>query len=252
MPAGLTPPRPAALVRRTRRTGQPETELYAPVKALLEAQGYTVKGEVRGCDVVGVRGDEPPVVVELKRTFGLGLVLQGIDRLALTDAVYLAVGAWPARPAGTRRLCRRLGLGLIVVTHGRAEVLVDPTPYQPRKNRRRTAALLGEHSRRFGDPTGGGATRRPIMTAYRQEAIRCAALLATGPLALRTMRASGDVPNAGRIVRDNVYGWFERVDRGVYALTPRGVEALRATGAGPTPGAVAGASADARRPGSTA
>jgi hypothetical protein len=204
----------------------PETELYAPVKALLEAQGYTVKGEIRGCDVVGVRGDEPPVVVELKRTFGLGLVLQGIDRLAMTDAVYLAVGAWPTRMADTRRLCRRLGLGLIVVTGDRAEVAVDPVPYRPRRDPRRAAALLGEHRRRAGDPTGGGSTRRPIMTAYRQEALRCAALLAAGPMPLRAMRAAGDVPNAGRIVRDNVYGWFQREARGVYALTPRGAAEL--------------------------
>ena len=28
------------------------------MKALLEAQGYVVKGEVRGCDVVAVRGEE--------------------------------------------------------------------------------------------------------------------------------------------------------------------------------------------------
>lgn len=215
---------------RTRRATLPETELYAPVKALLEAQGYSVKGEVRGCDVVGVRGDESPVVVELKRTFGLGLVHQGIDRLTLTDAVYLAVGAWPSRPTEARRLCRRLGLGLIVVADGRADVVIDPAPYVPRKNRRRVAALLREHDRRIGDPTGGGATRRPIMTAYRQEAIRCAALLAAGPLSLTVMRAAGDVPNAGRIVRDNVYGWFERVDRGVYALTPRGAAVLPAAG----------------------
>ena len=214
----------------TRLVTPPETELYAPVKSLLEGQGYSVKGEVRGCDVVGVRGDEPPVVVELKRAFGLGLVLQGIDRLAMTDAVYLAVGTWPARPADTRRLCRRLGLGLIVVTHGRAEVVVDPLPYQPRKSRRRTAALLGEHRRRIGDPTTGGATRRPIMTAYRQEAMRCASLLAAGPMPLRAMRAASDVPNAGRIVRDNVYGWFQRVDRGVYALTPGGIEVVAVSG----------------------
>jgi hypothetical protein len=213
-------------VVRARPVVPPETELYAPVKALLEGQGYTVKGEVRGCDVVGVRGDEPPVVVELKRAFGLGLVLQGIDRLAMTDAVYLAVGAWPTRQPEARRLCRRLGLGLIVVTHGGAEVVVDPVPYRPRRDRRRTAALLGEHRRRIGDPTGGGSTRHPIMTAYRQEARRCAALLAAGPMALRAMRAAGDVPNAGRIVRDNVYGWFERLDRGVYGLTPRGAEVV--------------------------
>ena len=92
---------------RSRPATPPETSLYAPVKTLLEGQGYTVKGEINGCDVVAVRGDEPPVVVELKKTFGLGLVLQGIDRLAMTDAVYVAVGTWPTRQRETRRLCRR-------------------------------------------------------------------------------------------------------------------------------------------------
>src|SRR5439155_26841386 len=84
-----------------------ESDLYAPVKALLEGQGYSVKGEVRGCDVVAVRGKEPPVIVELKRAFGLGLVLQGVDRLAASDRVYLAVGQWPKRMKNGRKLCRR-------------------------------------------------------------------------------------------------------------------------------------------------
>jgi hypothetical protein len=199
------------------------------VKALLEAQGYEVKGEIRGCDVVGVRGDEPPVIVELKRTFGLGLVYQGLDRLAMSDTVYLAVGAWPAQEADARRLCRRLGLGLIVVTGQHADVLADPMPYRPRPDRRRATRLLGEHQRRVGDPTAGGSTRRPIMTAYRQEAIRIAsALAATGPARVRDVRAAADAPNAGRILRDDVYGWFERVDRGIYRLTPAGSAALDA------------------------
>jgi hypothetical protein len=205
----------------------PETALYAPVKALLEAQGYEVKGEVRGCDLVGVRGDEPPVIVELKRTFGLALVYQGLDRLSMSDAVYLAVGAWPAQEAEARRLCRRLGLGLIVVTGQRADVLADPVPYQPRRDRKRAARLLGEHQRRVGDPTTGGSTRRPIMTAYRQQATRIAAYLAdAGPARVRDVRAAANAPNAGPILRDDVYGWFERVERGVYALTPRGRTAL--------------------------
>ena len=196
------------------------------MKALLEAQGYDVKGEIVGCDVVAVRGDEPPVIVELKRKFGLDLVIQGIDRLALTDAVYLAVGAWPRRLANVRRLCRRVGLGLIVVTHGRAEVLLDPLPYAPRKNRRRAGRLLDEHRRRVGDPSVGGSVRRPIMTAYRQEALRCAARLEAGPAPIRDIRGPGDVPHAARILQTNVYGWFERVGRGVYALSPRGQLAL--------------------------
>ena len=200
-----------------------ETELYEPVKAFLEGQGYVVKGEVRNCDLVAVRGAEPPVVVELKRAFGLGLVLQGIDRLGLTDSVYLAVGTWPKRLRDVKKLCRRLGLGLMIVVKDRIDVLLDPLPYKPRKNAPRTRRLLGEHSRRVGDPNRGGSTRQPIMTAYRQEALRCAALLAAhGPMSPKALRAAGDVPNAGRILLQDVYGWFERKSVGIYDLSPQG------------------------------
>jgi hypothetical protein len=216
----------------TRSQPPPEAALYGPVKALLSSQGYEVKGEVNGCDVVAVRGDEPPVIVELKRAFGLALVLQGIDRLAVSDAVYVAVGAWPPRIDGVRRLLRRVGLGLIVVAHGRADVVLDPLPYRPRRDRHRAARLLLEHERRVGDPNIGGTTRRPIVTAYRQEAERCLRHLAAGPSSLRALRAAGDVPNAPSILRRDVYGWFERAERGVYRLTPRGMAALAALGAG--------------------
>jgi hypothetical protein len=200
-----------------------ETALYAPVKAFLEAQGYEVKGEVRGCDAVGVRGAEEPVIVELKRGFSLELVLQGVDRLALSPHVYLAVGAWPRRLPDIRRLCRRLGLGLMVVRHGRVEVVADPTAYVPRRDRKATARLLGEHARRRGDPNAGGTTRLPVMTAYRQEALRCATLLeANGPMSLAALRAAGDVPMAARILQRDVYGWFERRGRGVYGLSEGG------------------------------
>lgn len=206
-----------------------ESDLYAPVKALLEGQGYVVKGEVRGCDVVAVRGAEPPVVVELKRAFGLGLVLQGVDRLALTDLVYLAVGQWPKQMKNVRKLCRRLGLGFIVVSGKKADVVLDPVPYKPRPNKRKAGRMLGEHARRVGDPNlGGQAMRAPLMTAYRQEALRCAVLLdGGGPMKLADMRKAADVPNAAKILQQDVYGWFERVERGVYALTPAGKAGLQ-------------------------
>jgi len=205
-----------------------ESDLYAPVKALLEGQGYVVKGEVRGCDVVAVRGAEPPVVVELKRAFGLGLVLQGVDRLALTDLVYLAVGQWPKQMKNVKKLCRRLGLGLIVVGGDKADVVLDPAPYLPRKNKRKAGRMLGEHARRVGDPNlGGQAMRAPLMTAYRQQALRCAELLAlNGPMKLAAMRAAADVPNVASILQSDVYGWFERVERGIYTITPKGRQGL--------------------------
>jgi hypothetical protein len=210
-----------------------ETDLYAPVKALLEGQGYDVKGEVRGCDVVGVRADEPPVIVELKRSFGLGLVLQGVERLGMTDSVYIAVGAWPKRMREVKKLCRRLGLGLMVVADARVEILLDPVPYAPRKNTRKAGRLLSEHARRVGDPTKGGSTRVPIMTAYRQQALRCAELLARdGPMKVAALKAGSAVPNAGKILLDDVYGWFERVERGVYSITPAGRESLVKFGRG--------------------
>lgn len=206
-----------------------ESDLYRPVKSLLEGQGYVVKGEVRGCDVVAVRGEEPPVVVELKRTFGLALVLQGVDRLSLTDLVYLAVGQWPRRMKDVRKLCRRLGLGFIVVSGDKADIVLDPSPYRPRQNKRKTGRLLGEHARRVGDPNlGGQAMRAPLMTAYRQQALRCAELLAAnGPMKVSALRAACDAPKAASILQADVYGWFERVERGIYAITPKGREGLQ-------------------------
>jgi len=205
-----------------------ESDLYAPVKALLEGQGYVVKGEVRGCDVVAVRGAEPPVIVELKRAFGLGLVLQGVDRLTMSDRVYLAVGQWPKRLKNVRKLCRRLGLGLMVVAAERADIVLDPVPYRPKLNKRKAGRLLGEHQRRVGDPNrGGSTTKAPMMTAYRQQALRCAELLASnGPMKLAALRAAADAPRAASILQQDVYGWFERVERGVYAISPAGRRGL--------------------------
>jgi hypothetical protein len=217
-----------------------ESHLYPAVKAFLEGQGYEVKAEVDGCDAVGVRPGEPPVIVEMKLALNLALVLQGVDRLRITDHVYLAV-ARPARRGagrtiyrrGVRELCRRLGLGLITVAlhdgHAngrrpapRVEVLLDPLPYRPRKHSRRVARLLGEHARRVGDPNCGGVARTPLVTAYRQEALRCALLIDRGGhVSLCALRATGQVPNAPRILQRDVYGWFTRVARGTYALTDR-------------------------------
>ncbi|MGO8657491.1 DUF2161 family putative PD-(D/E)XK-type phosphodiesterase, partial [Rhizobium ruizarguesonis] len=70
----------------------------------------------------------------------------------------------------------------------------------------------------------GGGSRAPIMTAYRQQALLCASALDGGLKRPRDMKML--VPNAGPILRDNVYGWFERIEKGVYALTSAGQAAL--------------------------
>lgn len=203
-----------------------ETELYAPVKTLLEEQGYSVKGEIGKCDVVAVRGDEPPVIVELKTGVTIGLVLQGIDRLAITDFVYIAVPrgkpkAWRKTLRDTLKLCRRIGFGFISVAGDIAEVHLDPVPYTPRKIKKQQTKLLKEFNARKGDPNKGGSTRSKIITAYRQEAIRIAEhLLEYGPSKPSVIAKEVDAPKARIIMYKNHYGWFERIDKGVYDLTP--------------------------------
>jgi hypothetical protein len=207
-----------------------ETSLYGPVKRYLEKRGFTVKGEICGCDLVALRGEEPPVVVigELKLSFSLELVLQAVERTAACDEVWLAVGAagrGRMRDPRVRKLCRFLGFGLLVVSSsGAVEVLIEPRPWKPRQDKRRRARLIDEHRKRIGDPAPGGSTRQPIMTAYRQQALACAASLAEGPRRTSELRAV--VPNAPSILLRNWYGWFTRLERGLYELTPEGALAL--------------------------
>ncbi|MBD9371458.1 DUF2161 domain-containing phosphodiesterase [Rhizobium sp. ARZ01] len=209
-----------------------ETSLYLPVKGFLEKAGYTVKGEVGGCDLVGLSDDDPPVVVicELKLTFNLELILQAVDRAAVSDEVWIAArisakGRGRETDKRYRDLCRRLGIGMLGVSDaGDVSVIVGSISPMPRTNLKRRSRLMREHRNRRGDPALGGSTRAPVMTAYRQQALGCAAALAIGPLRVRDLRT--DIPEAGKILLSNVYGWFERLERGIYGLTDAGREAL--------------------------
>ena len=150
--------------------------------------------------------------------------------MATCDEVWLAAplgrnGKGRERDRRFRDLCRRVGIGLLgITTRGDVEVLLSPAAMLPRKNPRRRSRIVDEHRRRAGDPVAGGGSRRPIMTAYRQAALACATALAEGPMRVRQLRDIA--PNAATIMRGNVYGWFERTERGVYALTDKGRSAL--------------------------
>ncbi len=118
-----------------------------------------------------------------------------------------------------------LGFGLLsVFSSGRVEVLVEPVPWRPRFNAKRRSRILEEHQRRRGDPATGGGTRRPIMTVYRQQALQCAGAMAHAPARPRDLKKA--IPDAPKILLRNVYGWFIRVERGVYALSDAGQAAL--------------------------
>lgn len=209
-----------------------ETELYLPLKTFMEGAGYSVKGEVNDCDLVGVKDGDPPIIVvcEMKLAFNLELVMQGVKRASFCDEVWLAArasktGRGREHDARFRNLCRRLGFGVISVSDaGEVAVIVAPFAVAPRRDAKRRSRLLDEHKRRVGDPQVGGGRGKPIMTAYRQDCILCATALLAGPQSPKQLKAL--VARAPAILRNNVYGWFVRESRGIYGLTELGRAAV--------------------------
>ncbi len=209
-----------------------ESDLYLPLKQYLEFQNYEVKSEVQNCDVMAIRGEETPVVVELKLSLNLTVILQAVDRLSLTSKVYVGI---PERCKALKRhqkqifkLLKMLGLGLIAVDLDRkkdnVKVLLDPSAYKLRKSKFRQERLLGEFQKRVGDPNLGGMDKRKgIMTSYRQRALSIAQLLQKqGPTKASHVAMTLQDSKARDIMYKDVYGWFDRVSLGVYDLSPRG------------------------------
>lgn len=207
-----------------------ETELYNPVKTHLERQGFTVRAEVRDCDLTAIRGEDF-LIVELKTSFNLDLVLQGLERKGICDDVYLAV----PRPRNMRakrwrriqRLCRALGLGLMTVSpQGLVDVICAPVAQSPRRNSREHKLVLREIAGRSGDYNTGGSSCRPLVTAYREQALMVAKAIEEGLQRPRDIVAATGIAKAPSILQKDYYQWFERVERGVYSLSKRGHDAL--------------------------
>ena len=208
------------------------------MKAYFTARGYEVKGEVGAADLVAVPIGAPegaePVIVELKTGFTLSLFHQAINRQSMSDQVYIAVPRKSGKAAlvairRNKMLCRRLGIGLITVKFPEGKVVVhcDPAPFVPRKIKKRKVKLLSEFERRHGDPNEGGMTSSGMMTSYRQGALRCAKVLHDeGACKGAYVAKMAGFEKATTLMASNHYGWFEKIERGVYGLTPTGAKAL--------------------------
>jgi len=209
-----------------------ETNLYQPIKDFLHQLGFEAKGEVCGCDVVALNNGEPValIICELKLSFSLELILQAVDRSTACDEIWIAVqakknGRGRESDPRAKKLCRYLGFGLLRVNPSDSvEVIVKPQPWKPRRDTKLRSRILEEYNKRQGDPSVGGSTRKPIMTAYRQQAILCARTIDQGVTKLSELKKT--VPDAAKILQRNVYGWFNRRERGNYVLSDSGKLAI--------------------------
>jgi len=209
-----------------------ESDLYPVLKSYLEGQGYAVKGEILNCDVVALRDDGPPIIVELKLAFNMTILLQAIDRIKISSTIYIGVPSGLAilkkRRKQVVKLMRMLGLGLMTIDPtarvGNVNVLCDPGEYKPRQVTKQTQRLLKEFQERVGDPNQGGTSmKRGLMTAYRQKALAISEyLLKHGATKASIIAALLEEPKTRTILYDNVYGWFDRLGNGVYTLSPKG------------------------------
>lgn len=211
-----------------------ETDLYLPIRTFLEEEGYQVQAEVKHCDIAAVKEGQL-VVVELKKAFNLKLVYQALERQSLTEEVFVAI---PRPEKGQRekawkdmlRLLKRLELGLLTVALDSpmqtVDVVLEPSDSLARKNRRKREQVQAEIEGRRLDVNIGGMTRRKIITAFREKSIRLACLLEReGQVSTASLRERGMEEYIG-ICTKNYDKWFQRVEKGVYALSEKGREAL--------------------------
>ncbi|MFH1005978.1 MAG: DUF2161 family putative PD-(D/E)XK-type phosphodiesterase [Candidatus Latescibacterota bacterium] len=213
-----------------------ESDLYLPIKEYLEQQGYAIYGEVKNCDITA-RKDDELILIELKTHFSVALLMQATGRQQISNSVYVAIPVPPGRkaPPNFRGMCallKRLELGLILVrflkTKTKMEVVFHPDPPKRRKDRRKRKSLIREMDGLYKDHNLGGIpSTQERITAYKQNAIQIATYLdrlgQASPAQLRKLGTGGKTQS---ILSKNHYGWFEKVDRGIYALDPNGRASL--------------------------
>ncbi|MEX1236800.1 MAG: DUF2161 family putative PD-(D/E)XK-type phosphodiesterase [Pseudomonadales bacterium] len=212
-----------------------EEDLYPPIKAHFEGLGYHIRAEVKDCDVVAVKEDEI-IVIELKTQANMTLLIQATERQTITSMVYVALPEPRRRNRhfrGVIRILRRLGLGLLLVRFGplgpSVSLECSASGTNQRKSAKRRLSVLNEFRGRSGDYNTAGASRVQVMTAYKEAAIFIACCLEQlGPSSARALKALGSGDKTSTILQSDYYGWFERVERGVYRITQRGVEEVAA------------------------
>ncbi len=212
-----------------------ESELYEPVKKLFTENGYEVKGEVKKCDVVAAKGAEL-AIIELKLKFTLPLIYQALDRQRLADFVFVAIPRPKSAAAKSYKnavkILNNLNIGLILVAVdspiATAEMVLWPSTAGFKRNAKARAALVKEFNGRTGDNNKGGCSGIPINTVFREKCIKLACIMdKLGTVTPKHLiNTYGFEKNISLTLSRNYYGWFEKVEKGVYRLSALGKEQI--------------------------
>lgn len=214
-----------------------ESDLYLPIKAFFIGNGYSVNGEVSNVDIV-ISKDDDLIAIEMKTSFNLKLLHQAVDRQKIFDSVYVAIPK-PKQSFKNRRyneiihLLKRLEVGLITVTFLKSGPIVKvehhPIEFMKKRNNKKRNSIINEINNRSGVIDNiGGTTRTKNMTAYKERSLYLACLLGHfGESSPKFLKTFGADTSSSNIMNSNFYGWFERIDRGVYRLSSGGYAAIQ-------------------------
>lgn len=214
-----------------------ERDLFAPIKEYFEAFGYVCDGEVKDIDLY-MENDGQAVCVELKQNLDFKAIQQAALRQKIADTVFIGI----FRPKDLMSkafqnklyLLKRLGIGLIVVSRRTktVEIVSEPvvselSAYQIR-NKGKKKELKAEFMRRKVKSNTGGVHRTKLITSYREDALLVLDALCElgGDGKTSQVRNLCQIEKTTAILRDNYYGWFERIGYGQYKVTQDGYDAL--------------------------
>lgn len=205
-----------------------ESDLFSPVKELFSAMGCKVNAEVVNCDMTALKDDEL-IIIELKRSLSVTLLAQALERQKTGAAVYIAVPKpkkyAPRKFRDTLYVLKKLELGLIFVTLrdkdcSFAEIIYNPQTFKPVQiNKKARAKILKEISGREQDNNIGGITHRKVATAFTEKNIFVACIAKKYNTVTPRLAKEITGTDCGALLNRNYYGWFEKLERGVYAIS---------------------------------
>lgn len=209
-----------------------EYDLFDPIRIYLEKNGYTVKAELKDCDIVAIKDDEV-IIIEMKKNLNLTLLSQAVDRQKISQSVYIAVEKPKKKSKAWNKyllVLKKLELGLIYVNvkMSSIDIVFHPQKYNLKKDPKRKISLLKEFNNRSKNYNVGGMNGKKIMTAYKESSVFIAVLfLEYGAMSAKELKKYGTGEKTYSIIYKNYYGWFEKVEKGIYGLNNLGIEAVK-------------------------